>query len=126
MPMLKTQAMRHRIAELGDGRDALVVLAARTGIPSGTLRNAVGGRQPVSLPRVYALGRALAKQGEDPVNVAAWIVDDEAIAREILANDGGRKPDTPPTQPKTPPSPPTRRDNEKTKGPRRTTAARVA
>ena len=126
MPMLKTAAVRHRVAELGDGRDALVVLAERAGIPHGTLRNAVGGRQPLSLPRVYALGRALAKRGEDPKAVAAWIVDDEQIAAEIRANNGG-VPDEPPRQPKTPPSPPTRRDQEQTrKGPRRVTSRRVA
>lgn len=100
MPNLNTTVVAHRAAQLSEGRDALVVLAKTTGIPHGTLRNAVGGRQPLSLARCYTLAEAL----DLPIH-------------EVLANNDG-VPDLPPKQPKGPKAPPRRQDHEdEKKGP---------
>ncbi|RZQ59805.1 hypothetical protein [Amycolatopsis suaedae] len=104
MPMLNGSVVKHRVAQLGRGRDALRKIAEATDIPYGSLRNAVGGRQELGLPRCYTLAEAL-----------------ELTVREILADPDG-VPDLPPEQPKRPKSPPKRQDKEQDrKGPRRNT-----
>ncbi|EMD22889.1 hypothetical protein C791_7889 [Amycolatopsis azurea DSM 43854] len=80
----------------------------------------------MKITRIYALGRALAQHGEDPVKVSADIVADPAVAAEILANNDG-VPDTPPKQPTRTNTGPTRRETtEQTKGPRRNRAEAAA
>lgn len=98
--------VRHRMAELGI-RDAKH-LAELVNIPYGTLRNAVSGRDPMRLDRIYTVAHVLARRGE-PVRT---------VVADILATNDG-VPDEPPKQPSGPKAPPKRRDNEQTTGPKR-------
>jgi hypothetical protein len=116
MPKLNKSRVKHRMAELGI---TSAQLASDTDIPWGSLRNALAGRDQITLVRVYALGHALAG-AEDPNAVTASIVADDTLAAEILANNDG-VPDEPPTQPKRPAAPPPRRPKERT-GPKRAQA----
>lgn len=93
------------MAELGVSSETL---AEKTGIPWGSLRNAIAGRDPLRLPRIYDLGRLLARDGEPAREVVADIVGD---------NNGGL-PDPPPDQTKPKPKP-ERRKEPAEKGPRR-------
>lgn len=108
MPYLNVPVVQHRVAQLGKGRDALVVIAEQTDIPHGTLRNAVAGYQPLSLPRCYSLADAI-----------------DLDVRDVLANNDG-VPDLPPKQPAGPKAPPKRQEREPSKGPRRVTGGCVA
>src|SRR5436190_10275093 len=105
--------VRHRMAELGI-RDAKH-LAELVNIPYGTLRNAVSGRDPMRLDRIYAVAHVLARRGE-PVRT---------VVADILATNDG-VPDEPPKQPARPKSPPKRQDSESTKKAPRRNAAGVA
>lgn len=106
MPKLNKPAVKHRMAELGitDARE----LAAATGIPWGSLRNAVAGLDTISLTRVYDVARALTRNGETL----------RAVVAEILATNDG-VPDEPPKQPQPQKAPPKR---QVPKGPRRAAA----
>lgn len=110
MPKLNRTRTQHRIAELFDGDTAR--LAVETDIPWGSLRNAVAGRDPLKLNRVYRIGRALARDGEDLQNVVA----------DILAKNDDGIPDGPPDQPDKGPKHPPPRKNGAGKGPRKADA----
>ncbi len=121
MPLLNGQRVRHRAASLGWDLHTLAVKAA---LPVRAVQNSTRAKRPqtMKITRIYALGRALAQQDEDPVEVAADIVADPDVAAEILANNDG-VPDTPPKQPTRTNTGPTRRETtEQTKGPRRNNA----
>lgn len=125
MPLLNGQRVRHRAALLGWD---LHTLAAEAALPVRAVQNSTRTERPqtMKITRIYALGRALAQHGEDPVKVSADIVADPDVAAEILANNDG-VPDTPPTQPTRKPAGPARRETtEKTKGPRRNNAGVAA
>ncbi|WP_435070423.1 hypothetical protein [Amycolatopsis thermoflava] len=109
MPKLIRSRVKHRMAELAI--TSTQQLATETGIPWGSLRNALAGRDPITLARVYALARALTGEGENFRVVAAEIVADRELAAEILANNDG-VPDEPPPQPKRPSAPPPRRSKD--------------
>lgn len=93
------------MAELGY-RDAKHLAELVDEIPYGTLRNAVSGRDPMRLERVYVLARRLRRDGENLRDTVADI---------LAAGDG--EPDEPPKQPTRDPKTPPKRQ-EKT-GPRR-------
>lgn len=125
MPLLNGQRVRHRAALLGWD---LHTLAAAAALPVRAVQNSTRAERPqtMKITRIYALGRALAQHGEDPVKVSADIVADPAVAAEILANNDG-VPDTPPKQPTRTNTGPTRRETtEQTKGPRRNRAEAAA
>lgn len=112
---MHAERVRHRMAELGIP-DAKHLAALVETIPYGTLRNAVSGRDPMRLDRIYAVAHVLARRGE-PVRT---VVDD------ILATNDG-VPDEPPKQPTRPKAPPKRQDTEQDKkAPRRNTAKAAA
>lgn len=122
MPFLNGQRVRHRAALRGWD---LHTLADKADLPVRAVQNSTRTVRPqtMKITRIYALGRALAQQGEDPVKVAADIVADVEVAAEILANKDDGVPDTPPKQPTRTPTGPARRETtEKTKGPRRNNA----
>ncbi len=108
---LHADATKHRMAERGISSRKLAEL---TGIPYGTIRNAVAGRDVIRLDRIYAIAHHLVRDGEDVRDVVAEIA---------YASDG--TPDTPPKQPSKPTSPPKRSTTERTKGPKRLTGAVV-
>jgi hypothetical protein len=113
MPKLISSRVRHRMAELGIADSK--VLAARCEIPWNGIRNAVGGIDPLSLVRVYAVARVLAREGESVRDVVQDILD------QGETNDG--VPDEPPAQPNGPKGTPRRKDSTTRKtGPKRTRA----
>ncbi|WP_290050822.1 hypothetical protein [Amycolatopsis solani] len=125
MPILNGPKVRHRAAARGWD---LVTLSQQAGIPTRAVQNCTRLQrpQPMHLTRIYALGRALAAPGEDPNAVAAELVNDPAVAAEIVAS--GPQPADAPTaakdEPKREPTGPTRRqETEKTTGPKRAEAA---
>lgn len=107
MPTLQGSKVRTRAAARGWD---LAQLAAVTGIPHGTLRNATRDRKPqgLSLTRVYGVARAL-RDGDDPL--------DQVVAEITAGKDDDGVPSTPPP-PKKPPKKEPRRKNDP-KGPRR-------
>ncbi len=107
MPKLNSSRIKHRIAELDWSVEQV---ASMTGIPYGTLRNAVAGRDPINLHRAYRLLRAL--------NVPGYV---QLSIDDLLVGD--QKPTEPPQQPKGPKSPPTRQEREPSRGPRRVAVA---
>lgn len=128
MPMLNTSVVTHRVAQLGKGRDALVVIAEQTDIPAGTLRNAVGGRQPLSLARVYTLAEALGMEVREILANSDDVpelpphqggIEPITVLGQGQTNDG--VPDEPPAQPTGPKGSPKRKDTTTRKtGPKRT------
>ncbi|WET79267.1 helix-turn-helix transcriptional regulator [Amycolatopsis sp. QT-25] len=82
---LHAERVRHRMAELGI-RDAKQ-LAALSGIPYGTLRNAVAGRDPMRLDRIYVIAQLLRRPHDASIRD---VVDD------ILATNA--PPDAPSTK----------------------------
>lgn len=117
MPKLIPSRVKHRMAEM---EITSTSLAEETEIPAGSLRNALAGRDPLTLARVYRLARALTRERENFRLVAAAIVADDTVAAEILANNDG-VPDEPPKQPGRPAAPP-RRTDKPTRGPKRAQA----
>lgn len=67
--------VKHRLAEAGI---QTAELAVRTGIPYGTLRNAVAGRDPMRLDRIYDVARVVLREGEQVRDVVAEILVDNA------------------------------------------------
>lgn len=59
MPRLDSERIKRRIAEVFNGPDGVAKLAKATGIPHGTLRNAVAGRDQMRLYRIVRLEAAL-------------------------------------------------------------------
>lgn len=106
MPTIQGSKVRARAAARGWG---LARLAAETGIPHGTLRNATRDQHPqeLSLPRIYDVARALG-DGQ-PL--------DDVVADLLAAKDDDGVPSNPPPQPKPKPKEPRRKDDPK--GPRR-------
>lgn len=103
MPKLNTNRVKHRIAQMDTSVEHMAEIVD---IPYGSLRNAVGGRDPLSLRRVYRLAAAL----ELPVG-------------EVLADAEG-VPDEPPPQPTQPIGPAPRKDKTTRKtAPRRARSA---
>jgi lambda repressor-like predicted transcriptional regulator len=102
MPTIHGSKVRTRAAARGWG---LAQLAAETGIPHGTLRNATRDRHPqeLSLPRIYDVARALG--GDQPV--------DQVVADLMTAKDDDGVPSTPPPQPKPKKKEPRRKDDPK-------------
>lgn len=106
MPRLDSRQVKHRMAEL---RVTSLELAEQTGIPWGSLRNALAGRDPLTLDRIYAIARVLVERSQHEAVKA--VVDDL-----IAAEDG--VPDPPPDQTK-PKEKPERRKEKGGSGPRR-------
>lgn len=104
MPKFDKHRITHRMAELGVNSETL---ANRTGIPWGSLRNAIAGTDPLNLARVYDIGRVLRKDGEELRDVVA----------DLLANNDG-VPEPPPDQTKPKPKPERRKETGGS-GPRR-------
>lgn len=102
MPTLHGSKVRTRAAARGWG---LAQLAAETGIPHGTLRNATRDRDPqeLSLPRIYDVARALCSSETHL---------DQTVS-EITAKDDDGVPSTPPPTPKPPKKEPRRKDDPK-------------
>lgn len=97
-------------------RDAKHLAELVPDIPYGTLRNAVSGRDPMRLDRIYAVARTIACRLDRSVQVR------DVVADILGTNDG--VPDEPPKQPsREPKGPPRRQETEPTKGPRRARAA---
>lgn len=105
MPKFNRSRIKHRMAELGVKSETL---ALRTGIPWGALRNAIAGRDPLRLDRVYDVGRILRKDGEEL----------SAVVADLLGTTGDGVPDPPPDQTKPKPKP-ARRKEPAEKGPKR-------
>lgn len=110
MPKLDSAAMKHRMAEL---RVSSEELAEKTGIPWGSLRNAIAGTDPLRLDRIYDVARVLAKEGEDL----------KAFVASLVGDDGG-VPENPPDQTKPKPKP-ERRKEKGGSGPKRDAEQRV-
>lgn len=90
-------------------------LAEQTGIPWGSLRNALAGRDPITLDRIYAIARVLFERSERGAI--------QALVVRITAEDG--VPDNPPDQTK--PKPKQERRKEKGgSGPKRPESERGA
>lgn len=105
MPKLIPQRWVHIVAAHRLFRGDLQKLATVTGIPHGTLRNAIAGHDEMRLGRIYQVAQAL---GIPDGDVPTLIVDTGI-------------PDTPPEQPpNTPKAPPKRKDEKKT-GPKKPT-----
>jgi predicted transcriptional regulator len=79
MPKLNSSRVHDRIAELDLSVEEL---AARTAIPHGTLRNAVAGRDPMRLRRIYRVLGALNPPGRKPIELAEIVVPD---AQDVAA-----------------------------------------
>ena len=105
MPKLDSHQVKHRMAEL---RLTSLELAEQTGIPWGSLRNALAGRDPITLDRVYAIARVLFERSErDAI---------QELVEQITAEDG--VPENPPDQTKPKPKP-ERRKEKGGSGPKR-------
>jgi Cro/C1-type HTH DNA-binding domain len=102
MPKLDSLQVKHRMAELGVTSQEL---ADTTGIPWGSLRNALAGRDPLTLDRIYAIARVLVVRSEQ--RTVQSLVDD-LIADELVDEDG--VPDPPPDQTKPKPKPERRKE----------------
>lgn len=116
MPLLNGTKVRHRAAALGWD---LATLAEKSHVPLRAVQNCSRAQrpQPMKLPRIYAIGRALAvAAGEDSTAVTADIVNDKAVATEILAAKDEPKKEPPKREPL---GPTRRQDQESTKGPKR-------
>jgi hypothetical protein len=107
MPKLDSPAVKHRMAELGVTSEEL---STRTGIPWGSLRNAIAGRDPLTLDRVYDVARALIIKADAGRDL-------RAVVCEILVSEDG-VPDNPPDQTK-PKEKPERRKEKGGSGPKR-------
>jgi hypothetical protein len=112
MPKLDSLQVKHRMAEL---RVTSEELAKQTDIPWGSLRNALAGRDPLTLERIYAIAEVLVKKREQRAI-------DEMVTR-ITAAEGG-VPDNPPDQTK-PKDKPERRKEKGGSGPKRDAEQRV-
>lgn len=117
MPLLNGPRVRHLAAQCSWD---LPTLALEADMNPRTLANTTrpDSPQPVSLPNLYALGRALGGElGRDARDVAADICADPIVVAEIrAAKENGPKKEVP----KREPIAPTRRQgNEKTTGPKR-------
>lgn len=105
MPKLDSRQVKHRMAELGV---TSLELAEQTGIPWGSLRNALAGRDPLTLDRIYAIARVLVdKSGPDAI---------QAHVKLLTGDDG--VPNPPPDQTKPKPKP-ERRKEKGGSGPKR-------
>jgi hypothetical protein len=88
-------------------------LAEMTGIPWGTLRNALAGRDPLRLPRIYKVGRVLRAKDERL----------RAVVADLLGVNEDGVPENPPDQTKSKPKP-ERRKEKGGSGPRRPESVR--
>jgi hypothetical protein len=113
MPKLDSHQIKHRMAEL---RVSSLELSEQTGIPWGSLRNALAGRDPLTQERIYAIARVLFERSE---RAAIRVLVDE-----ITSDDDG-VPDNPPDQTKPKPKP-VRRKERGGSGPRRPESEQVA
>lgn len=107
MPKLDSTTVKHRMAELGVTSEAL---ATRTGIPWGSVRNAIAGRDPLLLDRIYDIARVLIT----PRDAGKELRD---VVTEILVAEDG-VPEDPPDQTKPKPKP-ERRKEKAGKAPKR-------
>jgi hypothetical protein len=110
MPKLHSTAVKHRMAEL---RVTSEMLAETTGIPWGALRNALAGRDPLRLERIYDVGRVLSRKGERL----------RAVVADLLGTHEDGVPDPPPDQTKSKPKPERRKERGGT-GPKRDQSVR--
>lgn len=106
MPRLDSRKVKRRMAALGV---TSLELAEQTGIPWGSLRNGLAGRDPLTLERIYAIARVLVERSEQAA------VD--ALVEQLVA-EGDGVPDPPPDQTKQPTKPERRKEKGGT-GPKR-------
>lgn len=112
MPKFHSSRIKHRMAEQ---KFSSRELAEQTGIPWGAMRNAIAGRDPLNLDRVYDIARALRNEKETLRDVVA----------DLLGTGEDGVPDPPPDQTKPKPKP-VRRKEKGRSGPKRTDGVRGA
>ncbi|UUV34413.1 hypothetical protein NQK81_13460 [Amycolatopsis roodepoortensis] len=121
MPLLNGPKVRNRAAARGWD---IPTLARQAGVNARTLANTTRPEspQPVSLPTIYKLAGALAAPDERVPLIAAALVADPDVARQIRESEAPEaKPEK--EQPKREPlAPPKRTSTERTTGPKRLSA----
>ncbi len=121
MPLLNGPKVRNRAAALGWD---IPTLANKAGVHPRTLANTTRPEspQPASLPTIYKLAGALAAPGEPIPSIAAALVADLDVARQIRESEAPAvKPEK--EHPKREPlAPPKRTSTERTTGPKRLSA----
>jgi hypothetical protein len=109
MPHLNTQRVTNLIRRNKKFRGDVRLLAEATGVPYGTLRNAVAGHDGMRYYRISLLAEALG-------------VPDDKV-KDLIRATG--IPDEPPEQPKNEPKAPPKRKDVKKKAPRRDASDRM-
>lgn len=107
MPHLISERAKYRMARRGfrSARE----LAVAIGLPYGTVRNGVGGSDPLTMANIFRLARALREDNE--------VV--EVVVADLVGNNEG-VPDLPPEK-KTKDTQGPKRRQERTTGPKRAT-----
>lgn len=112
MPKLNSLRVKHRMAA---SRLTAEDLSGLTGLKLRVLRNAIAGRDFMSLLRIYQIAQFMCRRDE-PV---------EDVVDHILAHNEG-VPEEPPKQPQRDKGPSRRQESEKTKTSPKRTAARAS